>query len=301
MRRAMYKRYLGAWAAIGCLIGCIQLLRAQDAPEVQSKFTDLRDDNIPGNCSAAVAWLYPRRDQLKDAMLDELYRTDRQGRDALLDVLFVTPSLVPDGRFLHLVVSRLAEEDKYVGNFAIDTNALGEGVFYAGYGSVPICGTHWLAWKYIDGHFDLFEPLLAAQISDTTNLCELWGATWIFKKHDVLAKHIELYTPEVLRRVSSNLADDKVRFNASQAARIFLLLGDAGIPELRVASRSADAQESSLAQALLDALGGSKQAFGFLYARLSISRTLFGVGKGEPEWLSSAGAPYFENPRRFYP
>ena len=150
--------------------------RSQTVQDVQRKFGDLREDNIPGNASNATAWLFVRRDKLRDAMLEELYRTDRQGRDAILQILFQTPSFVPDERFLRFVVARLGEEDIYVSNRIIDTVMHYERLPNGEPGRLNgFNGAHHDAWIFIDAHFEAFEPLLREQIGKTKSMWTLWG------------------------------------------------------------------------------------------------------------------------------
>lgn len=128
----------------------------------------------------------------------------------------------------------------------------------------------------------------------------LWTNAWIMNKRGVLASHLGLYTPEVLARVAANLRNDEIELNASQAARLFLLLGDRSLPALRDAAKSKDAQQNNLARALLDAITkGDHRAFGYLNAKLSLDRTPFGPRPEEPEWIGPLVEKYLE--REKYP
>jgi hypothetical protein len=226
-------------------------------------------------------------------MLEELYRTDRQGRDAILQILFQTPSFVPDERFLRFVVARLGEEDIYVSNSIIDTFMHYERLPNGEPGRLNgFNGAHHDAWIFIDAHFEAFEPLLREQIGKTKSMWTLWGTAWLFKKCGILPKHAAKYTPEVLALVAGNLRSDNIEGNASQATRLFLILSDQGLPILRQAAKSPDTQQRSLAQALIDALAGSRAGFGFLNSKVWLKTTPFGPEVEEPEWLSPATEPY---------
>jgi hypothetical protein len=118
-------------------------------------------------------------------------------------------------------------------------------------------------------------------------------------KHGVLASHLGLYTPEVLARVAANLRNDEVENNASQAARLFRLLGDRSLPVLREAAKSSDAQQSNFSRALLDAIAKKdRRALGYLNAKLSLYRIPSGAGP-EPEWIEPLTEKYLE--REKYP
>src|SRR5690349_24713067 len=134
--------------------------KAQTAQEVQTALAHLRSDDQLYNCSRAISWLSLYRETLKDELVNELYRTDRQGRDAILHILFNTKSFVPDIRFKQFILARLVEQDSRVGNFDIlfgppeifESKAAFEEANEKGkeWGTVR---AHWEAWKFIDGHF----------------------------------------------------------------------------------------------------------------------------------------------------
>jgi hypothetical protein len=148
---------------------------------------------------------------------------------------------------------------------------------------------HWAAWKFIDAHYDLFEPLLIETISKSNDMLSVWASTWLMKKRGVLGAHIELFTPELLARIAANLRDDEMRYNAGQAVRIFLLLGDRALPVLRQATQSEDAQAKRLGRALTDAIAkGERKAFGFLSTQSNLTITPFGPRPEDPEWLDEA-------------
>lgn len=268
LRPGRFRVVLTGWA-IFCLTTAIGL--SQSAETVRLAFNNLHTDHVPNNCSDATAWLFKHRDALKAQMLEELYKADAQGRDALLIVLFQTDSFLPDERFARTVIRRLGEQNSKVSNFDI------KGVDQ---------GAHWLAWRYMDKHFDLFEPLLAGQIGKTKDGWALWGIAWLFKGRGVLEKHRSLFTPDVLAQAVSALRDDGIRYNAGWAVRLFFLLGEPAFPALREAAKSGDAQARSLARATFDAYSkGSHEAFGYLCSKVSLDKTPFGPEPEPPPWL----------------
>ena len=258
---------------------------AQSSAQVRQAFVDIRDDNIALNCYRATNWLAEHRKALREEMLAELYRTDDpQARDALLTVLFDTETLEPDERFARFVVQRLREEDTRVHNFAFGTQ-----------------GAHHDAWEFIDRHYSLFEPLLKDEIGQTSDVWELWAIAWMFKKHNMLSANAHLYTDEALRLAATALKTDNVRFNASEAMRLFLMLPKQSTPVIRAVSNSSDPQQRYLARAFLDALRGSKNAVGYLNSKLSLYTGPTGIGgllrdsdRPMPEWLDQVTAPYLD-------
>jgi hypothetical protein len=259
---------LAGWAAI-CLTNTIAL--AQSDETVRRAFANLRSDKVPKNCSDSTLWLFEHREALKAQMLEELYKTDAQGRDALLIVLFRTDSFLPDERFARFVIGRLAEQDSKVTNHDI-------------HGADR--GAHWLAWAYMDKHFELFEPLLAEQVGKTKDGWTLWAIAWLFQERSVLQKHLDLFAPAVLAKAGLALRDDGIRYDAGWATRLFFLLGNASLPTLREVAKSGDVQAKSLARATLDAYtNGSHEAFGYLCSKVNLEKTPFGPEPEPPPWL----------------
>lgn len=275
-----------------CVIASVMMIAiapgawAQSPEQVRRAFVNLRSDQIRDNCGDATAWLFLHREALKDQLLRELNQTDRQGRDAILHVLFNTESFVPDEQFRKLVISRLAEEDKVVDNLAFRRGN----------------PAHWEAWTYMDGRFDLFAPLLIAEIARTESMFVLWGATWLLAKHDLLQKQADLFSSTVMTRAAAHLRNDETYYNASQATRFFLLLGKASLPTLQKAANSDDPQTKSFAKALGDAIrSGNREAFGYLNAHVAINRTPTQDSLPDPEWLSEKTEKYLDNPEGRYP
>ena len=88
----------------------------------------------------------------------------------------------------------------------------------------------------------------------------------------------------------------------SQAARLFLLFPKKSLPVLAELTHSTDIQQRSLARALIDAISkGSRDAFGFICSKCTLSYVLFGEGVPEPEWLSDLVAKDVETNRQTYP
>ncbi len=275
------------------IIGLIPVnLSATPPPEeVRRAFADIRTDNVPHNCAHATEWLLKYREELKDDLLAELYRTDRQGRDAILHVLFNTESFQPDERFIRFVFARMSEGNQYVKSDMIFKDPLDR---------LAWSGAPWEAWRYIEEHFELFDPYLKEEIGRTESPFVLWAAAWLAKHRGILADYGPLFTPEVLRRATVHLRKDQIRFNASRAVRLFLLLGDQSIPALREVSGDADPQAAMFARATVDALGGKRKAFGYLVSKLDLSQVLFGPAVEEPEWLSEAAEPYVSDEKLAY-
>jgi hypothetical protein len=266
-------------------------MRAAPPPEeLRRAFADIRSDNVPHNCEHATEWLLKYRDEIQEDLLAELYRTDRQGRDAILHVLFNIASFQPDERFIRFVFARMAEEDRYVKSSMI---------FKATSDRLAWSGAHWEAWRFIDDHFQLFEPYLKAEIGTNDSPLVLWATAWLVKRRGIMTDFAPLFTPEVLRRAAANLKQDKVRYNASRTVRLFLLLGDQSLPALREISTAGDPQATMLAKATIDALAGKRKGFGYLVAKLNLSQVLFGPRVEEPDWVSEAAEPYIENDRPY--
>ena len=278
------------WPFAFCCLFAPDLLAAPPPEELRRAFADIRTDNVPHNCEHATEWLLKYGDELKEDLLAELYRTDRQGRDAILHVLFNTASFQPDERFVRFVFARMAEEDRYVKSSMI---------FKTPSDRLAWSGAHWEAWRYIDDHFQVFEPYVKAEIGTTDSSFVLWATAWLAKRRGILGEFAPLFTPEVLRKAAANLRQDQVRYNASRAVRLYLLLGDQSLPALREISRAGDPQAAMLAKATIDALGGKRKAFGYLVAKLDISQVLFGPPVQEPAWISEAAEPYIENDRPY--
>lgn len=271
-------------AGIAVVAACVltKVSYAQASEEVREAFINLHDDNKKLNCGTAVEWLYPRREQLKDDLVDELYRTDPQGAKAIMFLLLNTRSFKPDERFINTVMTNLGRSARsYVGSRMLFDRP------------PPSSGAIQTIWEYVDAHFDVFEPLLTQQVSITSDPWILWAIAWEFKSRGTLEQKIDLYTPEVMKKAAASLADDDVSYNASQAIRLFLILGDRSAPILKEAAKSHDTQARSFALATLDALKGNHRAFGYLNANVDLTHPLVSLPgakdyrrtTSEPEWL----------------
>jgi len=276
-----------------CLLLAITTGRVngQSSAEVRQAFHGLHNDKIPGNCVRATNWLLEHREDVKEDLLDELYKTDTdsQERDAIFYVLFNTSSFAPDERFARLVIARLAEQDSQVQNGVIFELKSDAGDLEP----IHTPGAHWEAWPFMNKHFSTFEPLLKEQIGRTNNVFVLWGTAWLFKKRGLLRDYSTLFTPAILDSVAANLRADNQRYNASHAVRLFLLLGDQSLPALRKEASSGDRQSRYLAAAAIDALTkGSHNAFGYLNANLNLTGVPFGDEPADPSWLPEAIKKY---------
>ncbi|MDP9098831.1 MAG: hypothetical protein M3N48_07545 [Verrucomicrobiota bacterium] len=291
METVTARRFL-LWSC--AILGLIQaeVLAAPPPEEVRRAFADIRNDDVKHNCSNATEWLLKYREELKEDLLAELYRTDRQGRDAILHVLFNTDSFQPDERFIRFVFARISEGDRYV------TSGM---IFKDPAERLAWSGAHWEAWRYIDDHFPLFEPYVKEEIARSEDPFFLWAAAWLAKQRGILGEYGPLFTTEVLRRAAANLKQDEIGFNASRAVRLFLLLGDQSLPALREVAAGKDPQGSMLAKATIDALGGKRKAFGFLVSKLDLTQVLFGPPVVEPEWVAEEAQPYIDDDHRPYP
>jgi hypothetical protein len=240
---------------------------AQSDAQVRLAFQNIRSDDIPGNAVTACAWLYANRNQLTGQLLDELYRTDRQGRDAILIALLATKSFQPDARFCQTVVSRLKEQDKFV-----HWNDLG-------------IKAHWDAWRFIDAHYDLFKPLIMENFQATDDMWFIWGTISLLQKHGELAAALPTFSPRVWDTMARSLKNDDIDFNAGQAVRSYLIIGKDSLPHLKPLLQSADPQAHDLASATIDAMGGSRRAYGYLAVIVDIDRNIFTGGPQPPDWM----------------
>jgi hypothetical protein len=238
--------------------------RGQTKEELRKAFRNLRNDHVRYNCSRAAYWLYQHREALHDQILEELYATkDAQARDVLLDLLFVTKGFVPDERFARFVVGRLREEGTRVRSdwCVIPARDVPDDLYPDAFND----GAHHRAFGFMNAHYSLFEPLLKAEINDSDDTWEIWSIAALMNARRELAGNAALFTPEVLRKVGRSLKNDHVDYNASEAARLFLLLGKQTLPVLSELSKSHDAQQASLARALVDYIGkGKKDGLGFV-------------------------------------
>jgi hypothetical protein len=255
-----------------CLLACAAFLPtyafADLAEQTRIAFRNIRSDDIPRNAVTAADWIIQNRNQLVPELQDELYRTDRQGRDVILYALMATKSFEPDARFCRTLVSRLNDEDRHVRN--------GDLLLFA----------HWRAWKFIDSHYQLFRPLILENLQTTDDMWCIWGTICLLQKRQQLIAELPHFSPHLWETVATNLRADAVGGNAGQAVRFYLIIGKPSLPHLEPLAKSDEEQTRDLAAATIDAMNGSRRAYGFLASQISIDRDVFGRGVDSPEWLS---------------
>ena len=240
---------------------------AQTPEQVRLAFRSIRNDDIPWNAGAASKWLFLHRDRLTRELLDELYRTDRQGRDVIFSTLISTTSFQPDERFCRALVSRLNEEDSYVGYSALGI------------------ATHWSSWEFCNAHYDQFKSILAENAQTTNDMWCLWGTVSLWHKRGELADRLRELSPHAWELMARSLQDDKFSGNAGQAVRVYLIIGKAAIPRLESLKKSDEAQTRDYASAVIDAMNGSRRAYGYLTSQVSLYN-MFSGGTGAPDWVS---------------
>jgi hypothetical protein len=99
--------------AVICLALSGRLVEAQTASDIRQAFLELHDDKVPNNCTHALEFFLKYREQLKEELLDELYKTDWQGRDSILEVLYHTQTFEPDQRFIQLAAKTFRDNNVY--------------------------------------------------------------------------------------------------------------------------------------------------------------------------------------------
>jgi hypothetical protein len=257
-----------------CHVLCNTTSFESDERFIRQTFYLLRSDKIIGNGEEAAKWLAARGDQIEPLLVEEIYKTDEQGRHQILKLLSQMHSFVPDDRFIHLIAAQMVEND-----------------------------TDDVDWRFVHDHFDAFEPLLADAIAKSRNrphdMYLLWSTAWVMKKRGVLDRYASVFTQAALTAAATHLRTDNESSNAGWAVRFFLLLGDRSLDTLRKVAQSNDPQARSLANATVDALGGNRKAFGYLQARVELSRTPFGPEVSDPVWLAQAAEPYRQNSKSY--
>jgi hypothetical protein len=241
---------------------------SQTENQVRLAFRYIRNDDIPRNGSSALEWIYIRRNKLSDAMLEEVYRTDRQARDAIMSALFDVRGFDPDPKFCRLVVSRLSEQDNYVKG-----GDLGVAV-------------HWKAWAFVNRHYGKFKPLLLENLHKTKDMWYIWATIYLLHYRGEIEKELPNLPANVWEMAGKSLGGDKVDWNASQAVRTYLIIGRPSLRYLEALKDSRDAQTRDYVLATIDAIGGSKRAYGYLGSQLALSRDLFEMDEREPEWMA---------------
>lgn len=271
-----------------CLVAFVTLVPryafADRAEQTRTAFRNIRADDIPRNAVTAADWLIENRNQLLPELQDELYRTDRQGRDIILFALMEAKSFQPDARFCRTLVSRLNDEDRYVKNEDV------------------LLWTHWCAWKYIDQHYALFRSLVLENLETSNDMWCIWGTICLLQKHQELVAELPKFSPHVWETVAKSLRSDDVEGNAGQAIRFYLIIGKPSLPHLEPLAKSAEEQTRDFAAATIDAMKGSRRAYGFLASQVGIDRDVFKRDVASPEWLPEEAdkwEPYSERRQRY--
>ena len=257
---------------------------AQTPEQISLAFRNVRSDDIPHNADAASDWIYAHRNPLKSELLDELYRTDRQGRDVILFALMNVKGFDPDERFRRLLVSRLNEEDHFVRNSDLHLFV------------------HWYAWRFINAHYGAFKALILENLQGTNDMLCIWQtARQLQRQADFIAAWPTFPPPHVWETAALSLRNDEIGFNASQAIRFYLMVGKGAIPHLRQVTTRDDAQARDYASATIDAIGGSRNAYGYLGSEIAFASFIgddndgaFGL-RGGGNWLSEMVAKWKEH------
>jgi hypothetical protein len=253
------------WVAAALLSPCYSSGQTQE--QIRVAFRNIRSDDIPHNADGAAEWIYVHRNELTSELLDELYRTDRQGRDVILYALMKTKRFSPDARVCRLMVSRLNEEDNFVANSDLHLRL------------------HWKTWTYIDARYQQFRTLIRDNLQTTDNMWTVWTTLYLLQKKGELEAIVPQLSPHVWQVIGKAMRSDDEDFNAGQAVRVCLMIGKPSLPYLREIAKSKDPQARELAQATINAMGGSRKAYGFLGATVCVDRNLFEESTGSPEWM----------------
>lgn len=242
------------------MVSCLFVLTAcgwgQTERQIRLAFRSIRDDDIPFNGTHAADWVIANRKALKPALIDELERTDAQGRGIIMTALMMNKEFRPDERFMKRVIT-------YLNGGVID--ALG--------------GVRYEAWPFFDRNYEMARPLLIANLNTTTSMECILDTTVYFITRRRFDKEVDNYGPHVWQVAADSLKDDNIYGNAGQAITFYLSLGRMVEPRLKQLAGSKEAQTHDYASAMLDAMKGSRRAYGYL-----ASQTQYGVG---PDWLST--------------
>ena len=235
---------------------------AQQTDQVRIAFQNIRSDDVPNNACHSANWLLTYREQLKILMLDELYRTDRQGQAAIVGILLNTKSFRPDNRFLALLM-------RYV-NHAQD----------------PFGKVHDVLWNFLDKHYAGARSYLAANLQRSGDMNVIWNTVSLFSLHNDLALALQTIDKHTFQVACKNLEDDNVPGNAGESASFFLMIGEPALPYLGTLTGQQDVQARDFALALVDAIHGSRKAYGYLGSQVILKRGVLG-GQDAPEWIHS--------------
>lgn len=251
------------------LAGLHPIAEAQTNEQVRVAFQNIRSDTIPLNGRMAAEWLFKYRNRLKAALLDELYKTDRQGRDVIMTTLFATRGFHPDARFCQMMMARVNEEERHVPNWTLGVRA------------------HWACWDFVHSHYETLKPYVLANLEKTDNMLCVWSSVWLLSMHHDLDAEVPKFSERVWDLAERNLANDEQSYNAGQAVRFYLIIGKLALPRLETAKKSKDAQTRALSAATIDAMGGSRRAYGYLGSEVHLLHSPVGtvMSKNEPEWM----------------
>lgn len=260
--------------SVGCvaLLVIIELFLTKSASagrdeQARIGFRNIRRDDIPRNATAAGAWLIAHRNELTEALTDELYRTDRQGQDVILYALMETVSFKPDQRFCQTLVSRLNDEDHYVDNLDLSLHV------------------HWRAMKYIDEHYDLFRSLILKNLETTDDMWCVWGIVSLLERHGDLVTELPKFSAHTWDTAARNLRSDNIEGNAAQAVRFYLMIGKPALSHIEPLKKATEDQTRDFASATIDAMNGSRRAYGYLASHIAIDRDVLLRNVRPPAWL----------------
>jgi hypothetical protein len=245
--------------------------RAQSDKQVRLALRHIRDDDIPRNGTVAAEWLILNRNRLKSVLIDELERTDKQGRGAIMTALMMDKDFKPDLRFLKRVMSYLNGEEDEIGR------------------------VYQVAWGFFDRNYADVRPLLIENLNTTNSIECIRDTTFYFFKRRQFEEEFPNYGPHVWKIAADSLKDDNIFGNAGAAIEFYLTIGRPILPKLKELSTSKEEQTRDYATAMRDALNGSRRAYGYL-----ASQTQIGDG---PEWLSAEldrWDPHGSGPRKRY-
>jgi hypothetical protein len=177
----------------------------------------------------------------------------------------------PDQRFLKRVIGYLNGEEDELGNV---------------YGA---------AWSFFDRNYNEVRPLLIENLNTTGSMrCILDTTIYLFKRRQ-FDKEFANYSPHVWQIAAESLKDDDKAGNAGEAISFYLTIGRPAEARLKELATSKEPQTNDYARAMLDALGGSRRAYGYLASQVQI-------GEG-PAWLSAEldrWDPHGGGPRKRY-
>jgi hypothetical protein len=235
-----------------CLIGSVFFnpLISQSAVDpvvVAQNLRDLRNDNIRGNCGAVVDFFeqHLRDRAIRDALQQELYLTDAQGREAIFNLLITAKGFQPDERFIQALLTRMHS----YGCPGLGGHRLTDNIHFAGN----------LGADYIIKHASRFGDLIAAQITPhfsgrDNSLWMQYAIARALAKGKILDRYANRYDSEFFDKLAINLKNDHIPGNAKLATMTFIFLGRLGEPTLQRTALSRDSQARRIATLLLENL-----------------------------------------------